>query len=184
MLAAATSPFPPSFDGNPWTYGFALFSLTLVSALSLGQLLAYAFEARRAREVSRLLHNAAPRPMPVPVPISTLAAHRLIVSSFLLMAFFGAAPDVLILLAWGEAGNATLEALYLVDRLGDGFVMFPFLSALWMLARTSQALPQQLAKAVEIPLGPFRWQMLRENLRVVGLVLFIAAGVTLGKASA
>lgn len=177
----AASPFPPSFDGNPWTYGFALFSLTLVSALSLAQLLAYAFEARREREIDRLVRNAAPKPLPV--PMSALAAHRMIISSFLLMAFCGAAPDVLLLLSWGEAGQGAMEVLYLIDRLGDGFVMFPFLSALWLLARTGQALPQQLAKAVDIPLGPFRWEMLRDNLRIVGLVFLIAAGVTLGKAS-
>ena len=26
--------FPPSFEGSPWSYGFALFSLTLICALS------------------------------------------------------------------------------------------------------------------------------------------------------
>jgi hypothetical protein len=44
-------------------------------------------------------------------------------------------------------------------------------------------MPQQLAKAALIPLGPFHWGMLRQRLRIVVLVLFIAAGVTLGKAS-
>lgn len=177
---AAASPFPPSFDGNPWTYGFALFSLTLVSAMSLAQLLAYVFEERRLREAERA-GNMVFRPPNS--PLTTLSAFRRIIISFLLMALLGAGPDVLILLAWGEAGNSTIESLYLLDRTCDGLVMVPFLSALWLLARTRQALPQQLAKAALIPLGPFRPAMLRDNAKILGVVLLIAIGVTFGKAS-
>lgn len=173
--------FPPSFDGNPWTYGFALFSLTLVSALSLAQLLAFAFEGQREREVHRLVGNPLPRPSAY--PMSALVAFRLIVCSFLLMAFSGAAPDVLILLAWGEATDRTIEVLYFIDRMGDGFVMFPFMTAIWLLARTKQPLEQQLAKAVSIPLGPFQFVNLMQNMKITAVVFVIAAGVTLGKAS-
>jgi hypothetical protein len=182
-MTPPVSPFPPSFDGNPWTYAFALFSLTLVSALSLAQLLEYAFEEQRKREIDRLVHNqVAAAPIPSE-PINTLTAFRRIVISFLLMAFLGATPDVLILLAWGETSIGWMERLYLLDRVCDGLVMFPFMTAMWLLARTRQAMPQQLAKAALIPLGPFHWGMLRQRLRIVVLVLFIAAGVTLGKAS-
>lgn len=177
----APSHFPPSFDGNPWTYGQALFSLTLVSALSLAQLLALYFEPKREREISRLIGN--PVPQPRGYPMSALVAFRLILASFLLMAFLGAAPDVLILLAWGEASASTIEALYLVDRLGDGFVMFPFLTATWLIARTKQHHEQHLANAVHIPLGLFRWSTLLQNMKITAGVLVIAAGVTLGKAS-
>jgi len=180
-MAAPLSAFPPSFDGNPWTYGFALFSLTLVSAMSLAQVLAYVFEERRQREIDRQIHNAAPAaPM---LPMSTLMAFRRIVFSFLLMAFLGAAPDAVILLLWTGRADATMEWLYFVDRICDGLVMMPFCSALWLLARTRQALPQALAMVVNIPLGPFRWRMLAENVKIVGAVLVIAIGVTLGKAS-
>lgn len=181
---APVSPFPPSFDGNPWTYGFALFSLTLVSAMSLAQLLTYLFEGRRVRVIRRLINSEfAPPPAPPSPPLTVLSAFQRIVISFLLMAFLAVTPDVFILLTWGEAGAPTLELLYLLDRLCDGLVMFPFLTALWLLARTRQALPQQLAKAIEIPLGPFRWATLRDKAKVIAVVLLIAIGVTVGKAS-
>lgn len=178
----ALSPFPPSFDGNPWTYCFALFSLTLVSTMSLTQLLAFAFEERWVRELAKLRGDYMPPHLPVSRK-SVLGAFRSIVISFLLMAFLGVTPDVFILLTWGEAGAPTIELLYLLDRICDGLVMFPFLNALWLLARTRQALPQQLAKVIEIPLGNFQWSMLRQNAKIFAVVLLIAIGVTLGKAS-
>jgi hypothetical protein len=179
----STSPFPPSFDGNPWTYGFALFGLTLISALSLTQLLAYWGEGRQLRMIYRLIQNEVPPAPPVP-PLSILGAYQRIIANFLLMAFLGATPDVFILLTWGEAGAPMIEILYLIDRLGDGLCMVPFLNALWLMVRTREALPQQLAKVVDIPLGPFRWTRLGQNLQIFIIVLLIAIGVTLGKASA
>jgi hypothetical protein len=179
----STSPFPPSFDGNPWTYGFALFSLTLVSALSLTQLLAFWSERRRLWTIYRLIRSEVPPAPPVP-PLSVLGAHQRIIASLLLMAFLGTTPDVFILMTWGEAGAPTLEILYLLDRVCDGLVMFPFLNAMFLMLRTRQALQQQLAKAVDIPLGPFRWVHLRQNAKVFVIVLLIAIGVTIGKANA
>lgn len=180
---APVSPFPPSFDGNPWTYGFALFSLTLVSALSLTQLLAFWSERRRVWTIYRLLQSEVPPPRPVP-PLSVLGAHQRIIASLLLMAFLGATPDVFILMTWGEGGAPTLELLYLLDRVCDGLCVFPFLNATFLMIRTRQAMQQQLAKAADIPLGPFRWAQLRQNAKVFVIVLLIAIGVTLGKASA
>jgi hypothetical protein len=51
------SRFPPSFDGNPWSYGYALFGLTLVSAASATVLVSYLLEARERRAINRLLEN-------------------------------------------------------------------------------------------------------------------------------
>lgn len=180
MTVSAASPFPPSFDGNPLTYGLALFSLTLVSALSLAQFLSFVFEGRRVREVNRLIGNPVKQSV---FPMSALVAFRMILMSFFLMAFAGAGPDVLILLAWGEASHQTIEILFIIDRLGDGFVMFPFLTATWLLARTRQPLEQQLAFAANVPLGPFQWSTIMQNMKISLLVLVIAAGVTLGKAA-
>lgn len=177
------SPFPPSFAGNPWTYGSALFSLTLVSALSLTQLLAFWSERRQLWIIYRLIENELPPPRPVP-PLSVLGAHQRIIASLLFMAFLGTTPDVFILLTWGEAGAPTLEILYLLDRVCDGLIMFPFLNATFLMIRTRQALQQQLAKAADIPLGAFQWAMLRQNAKVFVIVLLIAIGVTIGKASA
>lgn len=183
-MTITTSPFPPSFDGNPWTYGLALFSLTLVSSMSLAQILDHIFEERRHRAINRLVHNLAPQPVPrQQQPMTTHIAFRRIVFCFLLMAFAGAGPDSLILFCWGEASDRTMEWLYLLDRLGDGFVMVPFAVAQFLLIRTRQAIPQQLAKAAMIPLSPFRWAMLRENAKIIAVVLFLAIGVTIGKAS-
>lgn len=180
---APISPFPPSFDGNPWTYGLALFSLTLISVLSLTQLLAYWGESRQLRIIYRLIQNEVPPARPVP-PLSVLGANQRIVASLLTVIFLGATPDVFILMTWGEGGAPMIEILYLLDRLADGLCAIPFLNALWLMVRTRQALPQQLAKAVDIPLAPFRWTHLQQNLKIFVIVLLIAIGVTLGKASA
>lgn len=171
--------FPPSFDNSPLSYGFAVFSLTLVSALSLAQLLSYWFEGRARREAQKIAMNLVTEPL---ASFSALQVHRMIVSGFLLTILFGALPDVLVLLFWGEAADRTMEALFLIDRVLDGALLFPFLWSIAMLAYAYQAIPQTLVRNAGVGLARPTWQMVRDKLKIIGAVLVLAVGVTLAKA--
>lgn len=179
--AIAASRFPPSFDGNPWSYGFALFGLTLISALCVAQLMLFWFEsrAREAAAASPAVHTFPPVAAATWTPLSI---HRWIMTGVLTTILFGALPDVLILFFWGEASVTTMDNLFLADRLLDGLTIFPFLTASLLSAWASQVIPQQLFGAATIALQRPRWWMIRERLKVVLFVLAIAVGVTIGKA--
>lgn len=178
----ATSPFPPSFDGSPWTYGFALFSLTLISAVSLTILVGYMLEARGKRLMNVRTTNYVNQPaFPFMHPVQL---HRAIVSGFLLTIFMGAFPDVLIMLAWGEASVPTMNALYVVDRLGDGFLIVPFLASVTLIVSAGQVVDHLLGVNVvggETVKLRVSWKRLRERLKMTSVVLLIAVGVTLAK---
>lgn len=179
--SALLSPYPPSFDGNPWSYGFALFSLTLICALSLAMLLHFIFESRARAAAWRM--SAVPTPRPVPFA-SPLAIHRMIITGFLLTILLGAFPDVLLLYAWGEADTSTIDALFLADRICDGMTSFPLLWSAALTAWGAQVVPQQLISSADIQIRAPQWRTIAGQLKIVGMVLIIAAGVTIAKAKA
>lgn len=182
MVHQALSRFPPSFDGNPWTYGFALFSLTLVSAISLAILIGYALEYRARREINVAIDNPVTQPaFPMTSPFSL---YRWIICGFLLTIVMGALPDVLVLLAWGEASADTMEALFMFDRLADGLLILPYLCSAFLAVWAGQAVDHKLAlDSIPMGLRP-SWAMMRDRIKMAGLVLFIAIGVTLAKSVA
>lgn len=177
--SALLSPYPPSFDGNPWSYGFALFSLTLICALSFAMLLHFVFEARARTAAWRI--SAVPTPKPLKLA-SPLMIHRAIITGFLLTILLGAFPDVLILFAWGEAQTDTIDALFLADRICDGMTSFPLLASAALSAWGAQVVPQQLVTTHDIALRAPQLRTIVGQLKIVGMVMFIAAGVTFAKA--
>lgn len=182
MPAAAISRFPPAFDGNPWTYGGALFSLTLVSAISMAILVGYALEARTKRDIAAALGNVVE--LPAFPPTSPISVHRLIVSGFLLAIVLEALPDVLVLLAWGEASAGTMEILFMLDRICDALMVIPYLCSAFLAASASQAVDHKLAlDSIPMRLRP-SWALMRERVKMAAIVLFIATGVTLAKSVA
>lgn len=173
--------YPPSFDGNPWSYGFALFSLTLISALSLAHLLTMLHDAHRVRLARRLFSGALAGET---IGLFTLlGSYRTILAGLFLTIVLGALPDVLLLLAWGEASDPVIDRLFLLDRVCDGATLVPFLFAVTMKAWVIQALPQRLAEVSRTPLQPLRPFMIARYLKILALVLVISLGVTIGKAS-
>ncbi len=181
MISHATlqTDFPPSFNGNPWSYGFALFSLTLICAFASAMLLHFIFEARAKRAALELFDMDPVNPVPWSSP---LTIHRMIVTGFLLTVLFGAFPDVLVMFWWGEASDSTMNMLFLIDRIGDGLTFAPFSMAVAMSAWGSQVLPQQL---IRVPARVRRptLRTISDELKIAGLVLIIAIGVTLAKAN-
>jgi len=173
--------FPPVFEDSPIAYAFALFSLSLISALSLAMLVGFVVEQRRAREVEAMVDNRAYR-TPARTGLSLLQLHRLIVSGFLLTILFGALPDVLVLLAWGEASDTTMMALFQLDRLFDGMTVFPLAVAFGLQSVAAQAVDHRLFIEPAPVRLVLRWSALKEKVKIGGLVLCIAVGVTLYKA--
>ena len=175
------SPFPPSFDGNPWAYGFGLFGDVVAAALALAMLLTYVFEVRRQREVSRLLNNmVVQEPMP---RWTVMQVYRTGNIAMLLFVVMRALPDALWMLAWGEVSEKVIRVLLLLDLLFDGLALAPFSLAVLCWAWGRQAIPQTLLRHhVGVTGGP-PWEIVLRNGRIVLVVLIIAIGVTIGKAS-
>lgn len=179
--ANAQSNFPPSFDDSPWSYGFALFSLTTICAVSLSMLWQFWFEARARRLAAKMAMNLVAEPVPFASP---LTVHRLIIAGFLLTILCGALPDVLVLFFWREASTGTMETLFTIDRIGDGLTLLPFLLSAVLSAWGIQVIPQQLLRETRVTLRRPGWDTVRDKLKIVAVVLIISAGVTLAKASA
>lgn len=173
--------FPPTFHGNPWSYGFALFSLTLICALSIAMLLQFIFEARAAKAAQEIAVNRVTEPLPWASP---LTIHRLIIAGFLVTILLGALPDVLVLYSWGEASRTTMERLFLIDRIGDGLTVAPFTGAAVLSAWGLQVLPQQLVRETRVMLQRPRWETVKAQVKIASTVLVIAIGVTVAKAGA
>jgi hypothetical protein len=180
MNDMALTRFPPSFDGNPWTYGLALFSLTLVSAICLTILVGWLLEARHQREIDRRIGNwVISRPIP---RLTIYQLHRLTKVGFLLTILMGACPDALVLFAWGEADDATMIALFAIDRWCDGLLLLPFLWSTMLVLWGGQALDHRLASEPSyVKLRP-SWLLAQQKIKMVAVVLLIALGVTYSKA--
>jgi hypothetical protein len=177
------SPFPPSFDGSPFAYGFGLFGDVVAAALSLAMLSAHILEARRYEAVHRLTQNRVTQdPQP---KWSALHVYRLGNVAILSFVVLRALPDAIWMLAWGEVSETTIRILLEVDLILDGVALLPLaLSVLcWTWGR--QAIPQILSQVAMITVtgGPIK-EIIFRNARIVLIVLVIAIGVTIGKASA
>lgn len=174
-----SSRFPPTFEGNPFSYGFALFGLTLITAVSMAVLANYFLEARARKDISAQLGNLVEQEELDGT--SPLAVHRRIVSGLLMTIVFGAFPDVLVLLAWGEANDRTMDFLFALDRLGDATALIPFMFAIVVAAAAQQAINHRLALEVGKIKLCFTRDRLKERMKMVVVVFLIAVGVTFAK---
>jgi hypothetical protein len=182
------SRFPPSFDDSPLSYAVALFSLTLVSSISLSVISTYLLEARRTRQIDAAIGNLlGPDPWrPFNLwrlgRVTPVTIHRLVVSLLLATILCGFLPDVIVLLAWGEASAATMDRLFTFDRICDGATILPFGGAVIVLWRAAQVVDHRLTMAeIRLSLLP-HWSTVRDKVKLVAVVAVIALGVTLYKA--
>lgn len=125
MTSLPASRFPPSFDDSAWAYGFALFGLTLLCGMAIALLVVNLMEGRTNREISLRLANPVRQPWNEGTTI--LSLYRFKINCLLSVIIMGAVPDVIFLLSGGEAGHRTIEVLFMVDRVGDGMAVIPFL---------------------------------------------------------
>jgi hypothetical protein len=173
--------FPPSFNDNPWSYGFALFSLALITSVSLAYVIGVVLERWREREINAKVRNAAAPPPRLGMTLLTY--HRLILCGLLSTIILGAGPDVILLLAWGEASDEAMWWIFQIDRVGDACTIAPFLMSMFLTIRAERSIEHRLGlDPVKIPVRP-TWGMVRDKLKITGAVLCIAVGVTLYKAA-
>lgn len=174
--------FPPSFEGNPWAYGFALFGTVLISAMCLMFLLAYVFEGRRHRAVLRMVGSLVPPKKQS--WFSALTVYQGILVNLMFAIFLRGSSDALVLLAWGEVSQGTMQVIFIVNYLANGVAVIPFIFALLLWSWASQTIPQRLAEEALVPMPPITWQVMKDKVKITGLVFLLALGVTIGKANA
>lgn len=182
---AATDPsIPISFSGNRAAYGFALFSLFTTTLLAI----------RKLFQIAAQMHDEPWREDP------DVGLYRIAIALFLFAYVVAEAPDVMVLIIWGEAGSRTIETALTLDRLGDGLAAFPLLAGLLVCVRADQFQrvpgPAYLASAMHHkmddfpPAGPrernlfvvmSQAEKLGENIRIILLVMILAAGLAIWK---
>lgn len=178
------SPFPPSFDGNPWSYGFGLFGDVVAAALALTILLSFVFEQRRYRQVQKRLDNETVHVSPYQ-PWTAIWLWRTGQMCFLTFVVMRTLPDALWMLAWGEVSQTTIEFMLRLDLVADGLAIAPLIGASLCWAWGRQVIPQKLAQGrVALTGGHPPWDVVLKNGKIVVIVSVIAFLVTIGKASA
>lgn len=177
------SPFPPSFDGSPWSYAFGLFGNTLISALALTMLLAFVLESRRLRTIHRALDNYVVQPGIA--RWSPLWLYRTGMVLYLVFVLMRVLPNTIWMLAWGEVSKGTIEFLLTMDVLCNGLALFPFIGATICLGWGRQVIPQKLIEERHqaVSGGP-AWRIARTYVKIMVVVSIISFLVTIGKASA
>lgn len=166
QITLQVTDLPPTFDGSHPAYALALFSLMLISAVS-GHVIVRTWRAWRATDARGLNAPAT--------------AFRLVIATLMLAIIFLALPDVAVLLVWGEVSSDVMGTLMMLDRSFDGLTMLPFLAAILTLARTEDQLVYQLVRRPPPAVLWSTWPAVRHQLAFIGLVAFLAIGVTLGK---
>lgn len=169
---------PRSFSGNRLAYGLALFSLFSTSSLAIRKLILIGVQ----------LNDKAWREDP------DVGFYRMALASLLMVIVLGAAPDVVLLLLYGEAGDRTLTTVMTIDRLCDGLTIIPFTAAIIFHVKAEQfqrtpsrgffasfqdehPAPRSRALYAVVP----RRETIAENVKIVIGVMVIAAGLALWK---
>jgi hypothetical protein len=178
------SPFPPIFADNPWAYGFGLFGTVVAAALALTLLLSYLFETRRAHAVQTLTGSWAIN-HPANIAWSPLFLYRGAIIGLLTFVVMRALPDAIWMLAWGEVSDSTIRTILACSLVSHGLATIPLIFAVLCSGMGRQVIPQMLVVEARAGVtgGP-PWQHFYRKGRIVLVVLVIAIGVTIGKASA
>lgn len=169
---------PPAFSGNRAAYGFALFSLFTISTLSL----------RKIASIALQLRHEPWREEP------DIGLYRLGIAFLLAAIFVGTAPDVALMILWGEASARTLTIAMTIDRLGDGIALVPYLLSVTIVVRAEQltrnpkvapelddnAWLPHVKRPVFFEILPRR-EDLRDHLTIILGVAAIALGLALWK---
>lgn len=176
------SPFPPSFEGNPYSYALGLFGDVVAAALALALLAAIVLEPRRNKEIAKRLRS--PVMLPVLAPRwSPLFLYRGFVIQMLVFVIMRSLPDALWMILWGEVREATIRVLLKIDLWCDGLALVPLGGAIIFWAWGRQVIPQRLTAELSARvLGRPSWGLVWQNARIAVVVLMIAAGVSFGKA--
>jgi hypothetical protein len=107
------------------------------------------------------------------------------VISLLAFVVLRALPDAVWMLAWGEVPEPTIRFLLAADLVCDGLALGPLFFAVFCWCWGRQVIPHLLASDLRAGVsGPPPWGVIWKNGRIILVVLIIAVGVTIGKATA
>lgn len=175
----AVTIFPPAYGESPLMYGGALFGLLTISCLFMAVLADALLTRSRTERQGILWLNPGKLHPP-------LLAYRGQVIAVALMALLGTFPDALYLLSWGEAPTAATYTLVRLDRTCDFMSAVPGAYAAVSFLANRQSLEHRLefGGGAHMPEASSLISKVeaKRYLKVVVLALFIAAGVTAGKA--
>ena len=174
----ADAGIPRAFAGNRAAYGFALFSMFAGSSIALRKLIDLVCQLREAdwrREPD-------------------VGLYRMALAAFLVCIIIGTAPDVILLLLYGEVSPGTLTLAMTLDRICDGLFLVPFLAGIALVLRAEQLqyLPvDDLLRALDQTREPAHRRALflviprrdgiAAHVRIIVSVLVIALGLALFK---
>lgn len=160
--------FPPAFDNNPFSYGFALFSLTIMAALSLTHLV-------------RVVRAIDPKRDGWLMPITV---GRLINICFFTAFVMVTFPDIVTLILWNEVSAKVMENIWATDRFFDGLTLIPFLVGTTLMLKSHNALVWQMLKTPQ-PITSsdvgYNLDPLWRQWVMIALIALISAGIALGK---
>ena len=165
LVIPSVSAFPPSFAGDEWAFGAALFSLSLLTMLPLS----FIWQEVRVWRVHR-------DPLLSPIGIA-----RMCFCLLLATIFSGASGDAATLLAWGEVSPRTMALIFRLDRLGDALCgpLFVAASLLFLYGRET-IVYQLIRESVPRKMWP-TWEEMRRQVQASAIMLLLAAGVALAK---
>ena len=156
---------PPSVAGSALTYGWSLFGLSLIFAVSAAMLWHILREMHCFREGIR-------------TPLDHLRAKEALwFLTFLLLPI----GDIALLLAWQEVSDIVITQITILDRWIDGFAVFPFLGAAIMLIRSRSVMEVHLMRPPLPEKLYVSWPLIFQHIRIGVLVALLAAGIAIGK---
>ena len=162
---------PPAFSGNRAAYGFAFFSLFTITTLSIRKFIIITISLSRSDWRAML----------------DISLYRMAVASMCLVFVFRAAPDVLLMMVWGEISFDAAITLMTIDRVCDGLVIVPFLVGMTFIVRAEQLhmsptarMKRERARSTFFEVVPEK-QALRDHVRIIASVAIIAAGLAIMK---
>lgn len=175
------SKFPPAFQGDIWTYGMALASMSALSFVSFAILVGYVLEARINEKIGKQICNWLKAPEKKQ---RTLGFYdRLVTSGFLVTILLGTFPDVLVMVTWREVSSETMLDLYHWDRVCDSLVIIPYLFSVFLGLGIRQAKRHKLNYRADYKPHPniIHWSDALEKAKIIVLALVLAAGIAFYK---
>lgn len=161
-----TADIPPSFNGNVAVYGFALFGMTLVAAVSLAQII-------RIIRITDATRDGWASPVTMTRVIMLLLFSTI---------FIGVFPDLAIMILWGEISRDLLRGMGETDRLFDGLMLVPFTLAVFLHIKAGNRITEQLIRP-PLPTDLFSvWGAIKRQMMMIVVIALLAAGLAIGKA--
>lgn len=165
ILDSSMGGFPPSFEGNPYIFMFALFCTMVASLVSLTQIYFISNEIVKV-------------PDTVTSPLSIYRYQLVLTYLTILMA---CGPDAVYLWTFNEISPEATSTVLNIDRIFDSIFLIPFALFTWLQLRCGAVLRYHLLmRATPITIQPDK-SIIRLNVIVAVLIFIMSVAVTISK---